>query len=311
MRDNKEYETAGMVEQTSGLLSATALPTSQAWVPARVELREDELLWWRHVYHRPERDCGPECWGHEASAKGMLDSFVRLRDARGVLNFARRYGPLAICEHRLPATHNWTATGRGCYPVGWEEGVCREPVALWLRYAQQAHALLGIAATLYQGKKIPEALEQVALDRYQGDGLAMAIARRDWHSTLSDLVGVWLAEANARLSLKWDAGAREWTLILRGTTFTILATQLLYAVTRAHRLAICYGCGQVYLRGERAPKSGQRNFCPDCRTTVAARLRKRGQRANPEKREAERRRQREGRETRRREGTNVRQESQQ
>ena len=35
-------------------------------------------------------------------------------------------------------------------------------------------------------------------------------------------------------------------------------------ISVAHKLYCCDGCGEFYKRTEKKPKTGQRNYCPDC-----------------------------------------------
>ena len=278
---NEQPKLAGMIDVQSGLLGATILPTSRAFVPPRVELERDDLVWW------PYDAASANPHGLETSPRGMLDAFVRIKTPEDVLHFARRYGPLALCEHGLPATHNWTATSMGCYPSGWERQVCREPLERWLAYAGQADALVAIAAALQRDEKEPEEAWQALLKRYEGDDLALVLAVRQKSSVegrrslLGGLVDEWLALANVRLSVIWDATKAKWELTVRGTTFGLLAMQLVFAIAGQHRLAICDGCGRPYVREGRVPQSGRRNFCPECGEPVAARLRQRAHRAKP------------------------------
>lgn len=275
---NEQAGVAGMVDARSGLLGATILPASQALVPAKAELEGDYLLWWRY----DADSANPH--GLETSSRGMLDAFVRIKTTKDVLRFVRRYGPLFLCEHGLPAAHNWTTRSIGCYPLGWEEGVCREPLAGWRQYVEQARALIAIAAALREGKEGSKEDWQALLKRYEDDGLALALAEgqktsvKGRRSLLSDLANGWLALTNARLSLTWDAAKSKWDLMMRGTTFALLAMQLVFAIAGHHRLVTCDGCGRPYLREKRAPQMGRRNFCPQCGKTVAARLRQRDRR---------------------------------
>jgi hypothetical protein len=292
---NEQPELAGMVDVESGLLGAIILPTSQAFVPPGVELQGDYVVWWPYDVERDYLewwgyDAGSaNPYGRETSPRGMLDAFVQMKTPDAALRFARRYGPLALCEHGLPTTHNWTPERQGCYPVGWEQGVCREPLERWLYYVDQARALVAIAAALQRDEKELEEAWQVLLKRYEGDDVALTLAVRQKaslegrRSLLGGLVNEWLVLANARLSVTWDATKAKWELMMRGTTFGLLAMQLMFAIAGQHRLAICDGCQRPYLREGRVPQSGRRNFCPDCGPTVAARLRQRERRARPGK----------------------------
>ena len=100
-------------------------------VPAHIELRGGELVW------------DAVTISHRADPRRMLDAFVRIKDADGVLRFARRYGPLLLCsrgEH-LGRDHR----GEGCaLDVGppWDRGV--ESIEHWMRWVREARAIMRI-----------------------------------------------------------------------------------------------------------------------------------------------------------------------
>ena len=265
----RQAELADMVDEAWGDMGATVFPTSRAFVPPRIEVKDGHLRWWRHYRDRRHPH------GREQSPRGMLDAFVRLDVPDDVLRFARRYGALTLCDHGTPATHNWTAEKPGCYPSDWHQGICREPLERWFHYVREARATLLIAAALHQGEGGPEDAWQVLLERYEGDDMTIAFAQRARDSAegrrrlVCNAVNWWLALANARLSLGWKNEEKP-DLRLRGTTFTILATQLMFAIARAQRLVICDACGQPYLRQGRAPQRGRLNFCSKCRGTKTA-----------------------------------------
>ena len=88
----------------------------------------------------------------------------------------------------------------------------------------------------------------------------------------------WLWWGNVRPWIRWLQPQPTFTLA--GGTFGILAFQMMLAVTNTHGLAVCTGCGNPYLRQNRKPQLGRRNYCPGCRERkVGARDRKRAQRA--------------------------------
>jgi hypothetical protein len=73
-------------------------------VPKRIVLDGDRL---RYTW-TPGRDwpgITPDCL--IAPAAGLLEHFLRLRDARGsqILRYAQRWGVLGLCEHDFPAQH--------------------------------------------------------------------------------------------------------------------------------------------------------------------------------------------------------------
>jgi hypothetical protein len=150
-------------------------------------------------------------------SKEMLSEFSLLRDGTDadILAFAKRWGPLGICEHGVPHTH-WPLTpwnehsrivkeeeihGRPakntpkvkvevlrpwCQPQGSEETFRaggREPLVKWRSYAKEAQTIVTVADQLY---RTPGHL--VSLDRET----IVTLTERDWLSpnTLSDRMEV-------------------------------------------------------------------------------------------------------------------------
>jgi hypothetical protein len=70
-------------------------------IPKRLELRDDILLWGQPD---PEHDRRVH-----VTVSRPLNDFVKLQnsDDAGILAFAKRYGPLALCSaHELPVMHS-------------------------------------------------------------------------------------------------------------------------------------------------------------------------------------------------------------
>jgi hypothetical protein len=186
----------------------------------------------------------------------------------------RDWSPIALCHPRKDE----------------ESGLNWDPIGRWLDYADQARAMLGIAQKLHNGERTavgdwtalgelfpmePHGITEEVLKEWQGRPwrerpyLAMALER-------------WLELGNVRPTFNWRHEAPAVVLepsFFDGWTFGALAVEILMAVAKAHTLAVCSGCGAVYLREGRRPKPGQRNFCPECQGRVAPRLRKRAERA--------------------------------
>lgn len=88
----------------TGLLGRSGM-IGRRVAPLNVRLTKDhKYIEWT----RPDETTMP------VSTSGMLDNFVRLVTADDVLKFARKYGPLLLCEHRAPFTHSWIVSD----PVG-------------------------------------------------------------------------------------------------------------------------------------------------------------------------------------------------
>ena len=116
--------------------------------------------------------------------KGMLDAFKPLANATDeeILEFAKHYGVLGLCEHRLPyshapaAIHNRSSLEpepKGCLPLQVEK------LANWRWYAQGFQAALNAAAQLENGKLPDEA---------------------DWNILMNDSVMGWKEEQVPKIS---------------------------------------------------------------------------------------------------------------
>jgi len=269
-----------------GVLGDASLTRHRVLVPAYAKIEDDCLRWeWDSPSDPTQRQ-------RDADPKGALDAFLRIRDARGVLRFARRYGPLGICEHGLPASHNppppaaiHSRTVWWCSPLG------RDPLDRWYYFAGLARAVIAIAADLRQNK--PGSVADWRTIFAEAPGPDYVDGADDWRASLvehlassveagrrclSDVLLGWLDLGNVRPALDWPVANAAPSLSLIGNTFGVLGVQLLFAVAAAHSLAICSGCSTPYLRKSK-PRSDRRNFCAMCGATVASRLRQRDYRA--------------------------------
>jgi len=225
----------------------------------------------------------------EVDPKGMLDAFIRIRDGADVVRFARRYGVLQICEHGFPASHNPPALGfseRGglvtwCYPLGFGEADWWEPLDRWYYFADQARAMVAIAANLRQDK--PGTAGDwgavfAAHPRERIDALCERLGQsvQSGRVYLRQVLLEWLSLGNVRPGLRWPGEEEVPSLSFTGGTFGLLGVQLLFAIAAAHQLAICSGCGTPYLR--KKPRRKRHNFCENCGERVASRLRQRRRR---------------------------------
>lgn len=103
-------------------------------------------------------------------------------------------------------------------------------------------------------------------------------------------VDEWLSWGDVEPRFTWPKSGPEISFTAGGT-FGIIGAQIMLLVSKSQYLAICSGCGDAYLRrgnaqqpAGRKPQRGRRNFCPVCQNTgIAARLRKRDERAATQK----------------------------
>jgi hypothetical protein len=211
--------------------------------------------------------------------KKLLLHFLRLHTAgtEKVLDFAKRWGCLALCEHGLPATHNASCT------------VClREPVNQWRALSRQAASILRIRDTLsLEQRPAPDdwklALSFAALAgkrraKADLDDSSPLLYRGFNQNELGQCVQAWLDAARIGPRLTWSNRERRYRVSFSPlrfwypNLFSHLAMELMLAVADVGRLAVCFGCGREYAPSKRRPAEGRRNFCESCGRKAAVRL---------------------------------------
>ena len=273
-----------------GLESAPPMPLPM--VP-KIWIQGSLLCWKPREGDPPSRDLAR-----------LLVDFVALsteRD-RGILEFARQWGPLGLCEkHGQPAAHldrtlcpvrfSVTPPDPGDYDLArkvQETIEFAEPLSLWRQYAAHAHSVLALSAALNSGEKGDPLDWRVALGR-------QIAPEDDRAELLLRLVNLWLEfgkphpvlapAADGRYELRFTSGnlilsdLRELgtagELILRSADlFALLAVQIASAVAGGSGLATCSACGVLY-NPTRHPAQGRRHFCPNCGIKGAWRISKR------------------------------------
>jgi DNA-directed RNA polymerase subunit RPC12/RpoP len=222
-----------------------SLPFAPLIIPWHINIGGDYLFWEDLATKRTT-----------ATDKGALNAFVRIKKSKDILDFARLYGPLGLCDHGKPPWHKADNGERHWCPPYEENGDLRwgkESLNRWLDYVEAAQTMLNAAADwkINPNKKLANGLHTWSLKTFVGAWLADAGIR-------FDLVG--LPQGNFTLSFSGDG------------VFGAIGLQLLQAITD-NTLAICNGCGKPYSRPGRKPQKGRNNYCPNCGDTVASRIR--------------------------------------
>jgi hypothetical protein len=232
----------------------------------------------------------------------LLDQFVELAspasESRDIEAFARQYGPMHICErHGIASSHRnllTTFSPLGPSPnldEGIESRFCAaklerrtpqtfsEPIETWRALAKRARRLLEIANTVRLSGKVS------ADDWRQVDGMEESFgktygtswsyldnpwcrigANLDWWMVAADVCLRVVVDGPA-LSAQLGPNPRNWS------SLSLVAIQLVLAITRGEGLAVCSGCAAPYI-ANRQPLAGKRvgrwiakrNYCLNCRT---------------------------------------------
>lgn len=260
-RDDAEreaWEAAGLYREAATALDRP-LAIARLLIPGVLELAEDEIRWASgdRDNRQKERKPGPD----------VLERFTRLADApvQEILAYARRWGVLALCEHGLPVTHD-----HGCRPRGWRDGAWydgRDSVAVWRQFSRQARSILAIAARLHQ-RRVGSPADWQAVYSESGRQApwwqqGMEVERL----ILARVLNQWLTIAAVAPCIQWDSAGPKVRLASgsgNATLFSVVATQLVFAVSRVDGVEMCSGCAAPFIPSRR-PRPKQRRYCPPCR----------------------------------------------
>ncbi len=237
-------------------------------LPPYIEVWGDYLIWGWGLYGKPLERV-------KAGAK-MLEQFVRLSDApsQSILDFASQWGPLEICEHDLPASHQPHRVTRESHcgarylPSLDRKFQHGEPLSTWRRFSRHARAVLRVAARLHERKLAHPKDWEVVYEGSPDPPWRPQTVARD-RRLLVGIVDDWLEIGDVRPQVTWtDRPKVELALgATRGHvtagTFGGLAVQLMLAIVPSMGVATCSDCGQPYVP-KRAPPAGRLNFCEEC-----------------------------------------------
>ncbi len=258
-------------------------------VPARVEFlpsNEEGNLRWSYQDMRQEP---PAPLRYVRPRSDMLVDFVKLSEGTSeqILSYAKKWGPLYICKHDLPASHSYRMvyhelveypTGSRCHHNGydtrdegegpWWDGY--EPLPIWRRYSQQAAAMLRIAANFHQN--VPGSVKDwKLLDRPFTD--FPIEQQRSWLANLLQMD--WLEISELHFALTWRDTVTP-RISFQGRLFSQLALQLAGLVGRTQGVAFCDYCGNLHVpqyrsSGGSGPKftararNAKKHYCLKCR----------------------------------------------
>lgn len=231
-------------------------PVHQTWrIPRSIKSRDGSIEW------------NPAGRYRDAAPDGqLLERFLGLYSApdAAILQFARRYGPLGICPHGLPSSHD-----ANCRPAGWQDGLCRETLSDWRFYSAHAVAVLKVAAALTRDQ-LPAPADWQTI--YQRSGRKAPWWTRDIgveRENVADVLQEMLSHGSPRLTAVWNPGCRPALEIAPGGLYGVIAIQVCLRAAQTDGLARCDSCACWFTPPQRKPKAGQRTFCPDCRASGA------------------------------------------
>lgn len=210
----------------------------------------------------------------EHLGRGVLDDFLALRDGddEAILKYGQTWGVLEICQHNLPACHEFSLEvplrlpdplqtrpmrqaqrvfdpdPRQCKPLG------VEPLATWRFFSAQAWALLNIAANIEKGE-LGEKNDWAVLLRAGVSPAPFLDAQR---RCVRDALEGWLKLGRIKPTIDDLSGGLAWT---GADLFGELAVQLALAVAGIEGRVFCVACGKPYAPKRRVIRHGF-NYCP-------------------------------------------------
>ena len=236
----------------------------------------------------------------------MLLDFATLADQpdEKVLGYARRWGLLGLCSHRLrsglhPArvragllTWRTVSVSEPCTSLG------GEPLSAWRYWSTQAMTLLRVSSRVRRGEVVSTTdWETLARSGPWADVLTSPTPSSGleyWHEPdrrtferilLADALDAWQTLAGARLRLSWWATEPHLRLG-GGGLLGALGIHLLLVATDVDGVAFCE-CGRPHM--PRRPRATQwRSYCEDCRdrgvpVTLASRRYRQREKADPQR----------------------------
>jgi hypothetical protein len=208
--------------------------------------------------------------------RGVFEGFLGLATAKddAIRAFAAKHGPLLIfCEIEELDDH----------------AVVVESCEVWRYFAGCMKSLLRLAASFNSGRKpdpsdwlwigvCPMAVIKTDTKDFDWQNPSPKEAEKAWKIMVSAISKglnqnrtMWASMLNTLLGL---GRVRPWVnlnetnfprLVFTGSNMlSYLALQLCLTAARQDAFAVCSYCNKDY-SAQRAPKTGQRNFCPDCR----------------------------------------------
>lgn len=191
--------------------------------------------------------------------RGLLDDFLNLETAtdRQIVAFARRWGPLRLCNHGKPLTHN--APGlpdydpkNRCVSVRFSGTWFCERLADWRRWSREAADILAGVAAAKTGVNT----------RGRPRSMFEMVSR----------VNQLLVEGGAILAVEMDPQTPNELMISVNEgagVFGLIGLQLASTLMRSAAPTTCSACGRSFF-AERPAPTGKRRYCAKCRCNGAS-----------------------------------------
>jgi hypothetical protein len=262
-------------------------------VPAILSLDQSEsVLLYSWFRRESAEDTEPAEPGPSDGLADCLTSFARLRTAGDALQFARRFGPLELCDHDMPYWHShpraeFPASILACSWQVWAEKldgqtVFYEPIESWLSLSRRVAAFLRLGRAIRAARPRPAQDWQTFLndEPHSNDTVRFVADPPDhWAGKrleadrlkLAHELASWTQRAGGDYLPVWE-GSRP-ALRLTGSLFAVLCQQMFKTLAGTEQAVACDGCGVVY-EPARRPAWNRNAYCAACRETVGPAMRR-------------------------------------
>jgi hypothetical protein len=219
-------------------------------------------------------------------SRDLLERFMKLAEATpaAVSTFAAKFGPLFIYS-RIEGDPESEFTVTEGYSVWTYFARCvRSLLAIGIAYRLGGNPKIDDWSAIHSAPEIVSAIRVREIDRgsplllHPEEGWQvwsrLGAAHEQTRETWVTLMNTFLALGRSRPWIEWEPRTAMPTLAFSGhSLLSYLALQICLLISKHDTLAICSYCKREYPVGQRAPKAGQRNYCPACRDShVSSRL---------------------------------------
>lgn len=231
---------------------------TRSWLaPGWIQLEGDELVW---QWTRPDGDHRLDMHSIESRPREeLLRRFTGLANGGeaydDVLQFARRWDLLELCEHGIPNHH-----GHRC-PA--PSGHGREYAGAWRVWAKRLDAMVRAGADLH-AQRIKDVDAWHILSSHLNEEGRVPNELESARGIVWLMMEEWLHLALISVSFSWPMDGEPKLSLAPGGLFGGLMLDLVTAISLTEGIGICSGCG-AYYTPTRKPRQGQRSYCPTCR----------------------------------------------
>lgn len=234
--------------------------TNVVSVPKEIRLEGENIIW------NPQN---PEFSTKEVDDE-LVFNFANLVfvGPESILEFARNWGVLDLCEHGLPATHNRAsvspsspAATSACQPTG------KEAVSQWQEYARRVRAMIKVATQVNKGE-LGESEDWFVL------GVGAESQPKEVSASeglIENIANGLLDVADVRPRIQVNPAKITISHPASSSLFGLLAIRLAQTVVRTKGPFICSSCGNFYRLQvyDKRPRAGERNYCYGCGRSAA------------------------------------------